>query len=105
MYTNPTRDDVRRDRNALQALKRLLEQMVSALASAPVGTDQEIIGGKMDYLLGLAAELDALNELGAAVDEDILVPDSGPSYDAWSNRDGVAVMLVVADGNVGVFGE
>ena len=41
--------------------------------------------------------LNALNELGAAVDEDVLIPDGGHTYDTWDNRNGITVVLIASD--------
>ena len=49
--------------------------------------------------------LDALDELGATVDEDVLIPDGGHPYDTWDNRDGIIVVLVASDRSIGTFGE
>ena len=102
IHTHPTSRDVRGDTHTLQPLERLFQQVVSALAGAPVGADQEIIGGKTDNLLWLTALLNAFDELGAAVDEDVLIPDSGHTYDTRNNRNGIAVVLVVSDRVLGL---
>src|SRR5262249_41833366 len=103
--THATSRDVRGDTHTLQPLKRLFQRVVSALASAPVGADQEIIGCKADDLLWLPTLLNALDELGAAVDEDVLIPDGGHTYDTRDNRNGITVVLVVSDRRIGTFSE
>src|SRR2546423_12771864 len=52
--------NIRGDRHTLQPLKCLLEQLVSPLTGTPVGTDQKIIGGKVDNLLWLPSLLHSL---------------------------------------------
>lgn len=103
--THTTSRDVRGDTHTLQSLKRLSQQVVSALAGAPVGADQEIIGSKPDDLLWLTTLLNALDELGAAVDEDVLIPDGGHTYDTWDNRNGIIIVLVASYRSVRTFGE
>ena len=79
--------------------------IVSALTGAPVGADQEIIGGKTDDLLWLTTLLHTFHKLRAAVDEDVLIPDGWHPDDARDNRNGIPVVLVLSDRSIRTFGE
>jgi hypothetical protein len=103
--TNTPGDNIRGDAHPRKPLKCLFEQLVSPLAGAPIGTDQEVIGSKLDNLFWLPPLLYSLNELGAAVDEDVLIPNSWQSQNTWGNGDGVSVMLIVSDCSIRAFGK
>jgi len=86
--------DVGDDRRTPQADQRILEALVGRRRRAPVGPDHHLMGGKLDRGTDIDAAVEVMNQLGNAVEQDVLVEDRGQPLARWHHPKTLTRMLV-----------